>query len=138
MKVISRIVLATFFFVVGATAASAQPFPNPIVRYVSQHPSLGGIQVNLTVVNWNAYAPVFFTPQPPPCGLNPLPSRTWVDIFNAQTNAHLNGFCVFNSPADLQKIWFFTMPAAKPKAVYVVLWDRRANKKVKSNIVKIP
>ena len=138
MKVISRIVLAAFFFVVGATAASAQPFPNPIVRYLNQQPSLGGIQVNLTVVNSNAYAPVFFTPQPPPCGLNPLPSRTWVEIHNFQGGATLNTFCAFNSPSDLQKISFFTLPANKPKAVYVVLWDRRANKKVKSNIVKIP
>jgi hypothetical protein len=138
MKAISRALFAALLIVAGATAASAQPFPNPIVRYVNQQPSMGGIQVNLTVVNSNAYAPVFFTPQPPPCGLNPLPSRTWVEIHNFQGNATLNTFCAFGSPADLKAIWFFTQPANKPKAVYVILWDRRANKKVKSNIVKIP
>jgi hypothetical protein len=140
MKAISRVLFAALLIVAGATAASAQPFPSPIVRYVNQQPSMGGIQVNLTVVNWNAYAPIYFTPTPqlPPCGLNLAASRTWVEIHNFQGNATLNTFCAFGSPSDLKAIWFFTQPANKPKAVYVILWDRRANKKVKSNVVKIP
>ena len=138
MKAISRILFAAFLIVAGATAASAQPFPNPIVRYVGQHPDMGLIHVDLTIVNWNSYAQVFFTQQPPACGGNPLPARTWVDIYNAQTNAPLNRFCDFNQPANLMKIWFARPPAQKPKYVYVVLWDRRANKRVKSNTVAIP
>jgi len=138
MKAISRLLFAALLIVAGTTAASAQPFPNPIVKYVGQNPVMGVIHVDLSVVNWNSYAPIFFAPQPPPCGINPLPSRTWVDIYNARNNAHLNGYCAFNQPANLMKFWFATPPASKPKAVYVILWDRRANKKVKSNIVAIP
>lgn len=133
-----RALLAALLLLGSFATASAQPFPNPIVRYAGQHPDMGGIHVDLTVVNWNAYSPAFFMPQPPPCGLNPMPARTWVEIHNAQTNATLNTFCALGAPANLQKIWFWTLPPNKPKAVYVIMWDRKTNKKVKSNIVKIP
>jgi hypothetical protein len=138
MKLISRLMLAAFLLAVGGTATSAQPFPPPVLKYDTQYPTLGLWHVDLTVVNWNAYAPIYFTPAPqlPPCGLNPAASRTWVGIFDAGSNKQLYAFCAFSAPADLQKIWFAA--ATKPKAVYVVLWDRRANKKAKSNFVKIP
>ena len=138
MKFISRIMLAVFLLAAGSAATSAQPFPNPIVKYVSQFPSMGLWHVNLTVVNWNAYAPIYFTPTPqlPPCGLNAAASRTWVAIRNAANNQQLNAFCAFGAPSDLQQIWFAA--ATKPKAIYVVLWDRRANRTVKSNFVAIP
>ena len=138
MKFVSRIMLAVFLLAAGSAVTSAQPFPNPIVKFVNEIPAPGLWHVNLTVVNWNAYAPIYFvpTPQLPPCGGNPNASRTWVLIFNAGTNQQLNSFCAFGAPADLQKIWFAA--PIKPKAVYVVLWDRRANRKVKSNVVVIP
>jgi hypothetical protein len=138
MKLISRLMLAVFLLAAGSAVTSAQPFPNPIVKYDNQFPDLGLVHVNLTVVNWNAYAPIYFTPTPqlPPCGLNTSASRTWVFIFNAGNNQQLNAFCAFGAPADLQKIWFAA--ATKPKAIYVVLWDRRANRRVKSNFVRIP
>jgi hypothetical protein len=138
MQLISRAMLALFLLVTGGAAGSAQPFPPPKVQYVNQFPDMGLVHVNLTVLNWNAYAPIYFTPLPqlPPCGLNTNASRTWVTIFNAANNQQLYGFCAFGAPADLQKIWFAA--ANKPRVVYVVLWDRRANRKVKSNIVAIP
>ena len=138
MKLISRLMLAVFLLAAGSAATSAQPFPNPKVAYLNQFPDGGLTHVNLTVLNWNAYAPIYFTPLPqlPPCGLNANASRTWVTIFNAANNQQLYGFCAFGAPVDLQKIWFAA--PTKPRVVYVVLWDRRANKKVKSNIVPIP
>ena len=137
-QLIGRLMLAVFLLAAGSAATSAQPFPNPIVKFVNEIPAPGLWHVNLTVVNWNAYAPIYFVPLPqlPPCGGNPNTSRTWVLIFNAANNQQLYGFCAFGTPTDLQKIWFAA--ATKPKAVYVVLWDRRANRKVKSNFVAIP
>jgi len=70
MKLISRLMLAVFLLAAGSAATSAQPFPNPIVKFVNQFPDMNLWHVNLTVANWNAYAPIYFVPLPqlPPCG----------------------------------------------------------------------
>ncbi len=128
--------------VVGLAApASAQPFPPPIVKYVNQYPSFGGlVHVDLTVVNWHVYSPALFVASPnlPPCGLNPSASRTWVDIYNARTARRIYGFCALGTPSDLTRLWFATPAAEKPRAVYITLTDRLRHRRVRSNRVIIP
>jgi hypothetical protein len=121
-------------------AATAQAQPAPVLKYVGQHPDLGLIHVDLTVTNWQAYPPAMFAPAPnlPPCGANPAASRTWVDIYNAVTNQHLNGFCALSAPVQLERLWFATPAASKPKLVYITLTDRLLKKKLVSNRVAIP
>ena len=136
--IIKRI-LWTALLLVGL-AVSAQAQPSPILKYVGQFPSMGFIQVNLTVTNWQAYPPAMFAPAPnlPPCGLNPNASRTWVYIYNGQSNQYIYGFCAFNSPQDLTRLWFATPPAQKPKLVYIVMTDRLTRRRYVSNRVAIP
>ncbi|MEM7553758.1 MAG: hypothetical protein AAF378_06600 [Cyanobacteria bacterium P01_A01_bin.84] len=93
---------------------------------------------NLAVRNWNAYPEKLFksAPELPPCGLNKNSSRTWVDIYNAQTNQRLYGFCALSSPKNLTSLWFAVEQGkTPPKAVYVVLKDRKTGKKYRSNQV---
>ena len=121
-------------------AIPAQAQPAPILKYVGQFPDVGLIHVDLAVTNWQAYPPAMFAPAPnlPPCGANPAASRTWVDIYNAITNQHLNGFCALSAPVQLERLWFATPPTLKPKRVYIIMTDRLTKKKLKSNIVSIP
>jgi hypothetical protein len=141
MKLFIRSMLAAFLVAASSVMASAQPLPPPILKYVTQYPVPPGlIHVDITVLNWAAYAPVLFAPAPnlPPCGLNPVSSRTWVDIFNARTGARIYGFCSLGAPYNLLRLWFATAPAAKPKYVYITLTDRLTHRRVRSNIVAIP
>jgi len=134
-------ILWTALLVTGfVMPALAGPLPKPIVKYVGKVPDAGLIQFNLAVLNWHAYAPALFAPAPnlPPCGTNTASSRTWVDIYNAVNNQRLYGFCALTAPTELQKIWFATPPAAKPKYVYVTITDRLLNQKASSNKVAIP
>jgi hypothetical protein len=100
------------------------------------------IHVDLTVVNWAAYAPALFVPEPklPPCGLNKDASRTWVDIYSWSNNSakRIYGFCALGEPRDLARLWFATPPATKPKLVFITLTDRLLHRRVVSNRVIIP
>src|SRR5690349_11279930 len=91
-------------------AVSAQAQPAPVLKYVGQFPDAGLIHVDLTVTNWQAYPSAMFAPAPnlPPCGINASASRTWVNIYNALTNQYIYGFCAFNAPVDLTRLWFAT------------------------------
>jgi hypothetical protein len=80
------------------------------------------------VTNFNAYPLELFTITSDygPCGLNPTPSRTWVNFYDAGTNAHFYGFCGFTDPSNLNLIWF-ARPAGDPPpaaGVYIRLEDR--------------
>ncbi|HLP46980.1 MAG TPA: hypothetical protein VK469_13585 [Candidatus Kapabacteria bacterium] len=108
-------------------------YPNPVIRY--DHKDAEG-RIYIPVDNWADYANEMFRPAPdlPPCGLNNNSSRTWVDIYNADTNARVYGFCAFNSNNNLTQIWF--KPDASHKQVYIILNDRACKKNYKSNIIK--
>jgi subtilase family protein/cadherin domain-containing protein len=109
----------------------AGPFPNPIL--VFDHKNTGSTSdgtfdyYNFTVQNWYAYSGELFvsTSLYGPCGLNPTPSRTWVEFFNAADNSYIYGFCALGTPYDMNGIWF-AMPTgvAPPANVYIKLIDR--------------
>ena len=75
----------------------------------------------------------------PPCGSNTNASRTWVDIFDAQDNGRIYGFCALSSPDGLKSLWFSVeQGVSPPDAVYIVLTDRRENNTYNSNEVLLP
>jgi hypothetical protein len=137
--IIKRILAAALLLLGLAVPALAGP-PQPVLKYLGQFPDMGLIHVNLAVTNWQAYPPAMFAPAPnlPPCGINANSSRTWVDIYNAATNLRIYGFCALGAPLDLTRLWFATPPHQKPKAVYIIMTDRLAKQKYKSNKVAIP
>jgi hypothetical protein len=142
MMFVKRVLLAALLVLVTTAGVLAQqpPFPPPVLQYDSQQLQGNLLHVDLTVVNWQAYAPVLFAPAPqlPPCGANPNAARTWLHVFNAVNNVRINSFCTLGSPFELQNIWFATPPSRKPKRVYVTLVDRLLKKTVQSNAVAIP
>lgn len=105
--------------------------------------SSGGItliEVDLSVTNYAAFPDSLFAPAPdlPPCGLNTNSSRTWVNIYNAQTNQAVYGFCALTQAKSLTGLWFARpVTVGLPASVYVRLDDRRTGTSYQSNIVNI-
>ena len=118
--------------------------PEPILSFTTtrEYESSGNqyIQYNLTVDNWQSYPQYLFVKAPhlPPCGLNENSARTWVEIFNGETDARIYGHCGVGSPNDLTKLWF-SVPATSipPPSVYVKLIDRQEGVTYTSNIVSL-
>ena len=95
----------------------------------------------LEVVNWSDYPPELFEPAPDlePCGANTNSSRTWIYIFDADTDDRLYGFCAFTEPDDLQGLWFGVEDeTAPPTAVYVSIVDRLMESWIDSEPVRLP
>lgn len=120
----------------------AQNVPNPLLVYQGSQPeTINGVsfqRYKLGVSNWNQFSAELFQSAPdlPPCGKNKNSSRAWVDIFDAQTNQRLYGFCALSSPKDLNSLWFAVEKGkTPPKSVYLVLQDRRLKKTYRSNSV---
>jgi hypothetical protein len=114
--------------------------PTPVLAFNGQENKNGYTYYNLTVKNWQAFQPEIFQSAPdlPPCGLNQNASRTWVDIYDAQSNQRLYGFCAFSTPENLTKLWFAVQQGqTPPQSVYIVLNDRKTNTKYKSNAITI-
>lgn len=98
------------------------------------------IRYNLNVENRSEYDSQLFAPAPnlPPCGSNTNSSRTWVNIYNADNDQYIFGFCTLSSPQDLNSIWFAVEQGQTPPAsVYVTLIDRQTNRTYRSNRVQI-
>lgn len=100
----------------------------------------GFVRYDLTVTNWADYDDSFFEARGDlgPCGGNSTPSRTWVTIYDASTDATLKTFCALEAAANLQAIWFArTVGTEPPAAVYVRLNDRLTGQVVQSNTVPL-
>ncbi len=96
------------------------------------------IRYNLKVKNWADYPNQLFEAAPhlAPCGLNSNSSRTWVDIYNGDTDTRMYGFCALDANDDLTKLWFSVAEGIKPpSSVYVVLDDRDCQNEYVSNRV---
>jgi hypothetical protein len=108
-------------------------YPNPEIKF--DHQDAEG-RIYIPVVNWAAYDNELFRKAPdlPPCGANTESARTWVDVYNADTNAHLYGFCSFVSNNDLKVGIWFKPPTFKGRA-YIIIKDRACQKNYKSNII---
>lgn len=110
----------------------SKTYPNPVIKYT--HKDSAG-RIYFSVTNWADYSNEMFrqASELPPCGANPKSARTWVDIYNADTNTRIYGFCALGSNADLKELWF--KPAAQKKGrAYIILNDRACKRQYKSNI----
>ncbi|MEH2067833.1 MAG: hypothetical protein V7K47_06655 [Nostoc sp.] len=123
---------------------ASNPIPQPKLVFLGTEPyTVTGKnfqRYKLAVTNWNAFPENLFTKAPnlPPCGQNNNSSRTWVDIYNGQTNQRIYGFCAFSSPENLNSLWFAVEQGeAPPQSVYIILNDRRSNKEYRSNLVSL-
>src|SRR3569623_481174 len=113
---LKRLLVAVALLIGFATSARAQPFPRPVLEFNGQFIFGPTLIVGLRVVNWSDYSPTLFaeSPKPPPCGLNPSASRTWVDIYNAR-NQRLYGFCDLADPSNLSHLWFSVPITHRPR-----------------------
>ncbi|MCD4766776.1 MAG: hypothetical protein K8R34_09725 [Methanosarcinales archaeon] len=123
---------------------TTQIIPQPKLTFIgSEEYEVRGNQFTryrLSVENWEEFPTILFETAPdlPPCGLNTEASRTWVNIYNAEGDRRLYGFCAFSSPKSLTSLWFAVQKGVTPpKAVYIELVDRREEKKYSSNKVTI-
>ena len=122
----------------------ANAFPAPVLAFTgTENYTVQGnpfTRYKLSVTNRAVYPDSLFRPSPdlPPCGQNPDSSRTWVDIYNGDTNQRMYGFCALNSADDLDRLWF-ALPQGDtpPSSVYVVLRDRRCPATYTSNSVAV-
>ncbi len=146
---------ATFFGGkgLGGRGTSFSPFapvdggvPHPVLafdRSELNQPAGPGGTVNfyyIGVTNWADYPAAMFTLTGAygPCGSNPTPSRTWVEIFDASDGSRIYGFCAFDSPDDLTEFWFSTPTGQAPPDVYIELWDRADGLSYRSNTIVVP
>jgi hypothetical protein len=113
-------------------------FPVPVLAFTGRENSDSFVRCLLSITNWNEFTAEYFQPSPdlPPCGKNTQASRTWVDIFDADTDARLYGFCALSDPANLKDLWFAAQPGSVPARVYVQLVDRLNHVTHKSNVVE--
>lgn len=118
----------------------ANAFPAPVLAFIgTENYTVQGnlfTRYKLSITNRSVYPDSLFRPSPdlPPCGNNPNASRTWVDIYNGDTNQRIYGFCALDSADDLNGLWFaLPQGEAPPNSVYVVLRDRRCSASYTSN-----
>ncbi len=106
--------------------------PNPNINF--DHKDAQG-RVYIPVVNWSSYNNDLFQKAPdlPACGKNSNSARTWVDIYNADTNKRIYGFCALGNNADLKNIWF--MPGTAHGHAYITINDRACKTAYKSNTI---
>ena len=132
------LVFISFFVIVMMTVQAfaadncRKTQPNPVIK-IDKTDAEG--RVYIPVTNRSAYDNEMFRKAPdyPACGSNTNSSRTWLNIYNADTNAVIYGFCAFDSKDDLKGIWF--KPSVATGKTYIILNDRACQKNYKSNII---
>ena len=124
--------------------AIANAFPSPQLTFTgTENYTVRGnafTRYGLSVANRADYPNSLFRPSPdlPPCGSNQYASRTWVDIYDADTDQRIYGFCALQSSDDLDRIWFARAQGTfPPNGVYIVLRDRRCHAVYQSNTVYV-
>jgi len=112
-----------------------QTLPNPEIRFDRQDAEG---RVYIPVVNWSSYPDALFrrAPELPPCGLNTSSSRTWVEIYDADTNQRIFGHCSIYSSSGLKNIWFRS--STNSGRVYIIMNDRACGKTYKSSTILWP
>jgi WD40 repeat protein len=127
----------------GPSKADPAGLPLPILAFRGKEDSKSGgreyTRYTFTIANRRDFPAELFTLSPdlPPIGLNRNASRTIVSLYNAN-GAYLYGFAGLQSSDGLDGIWFVVEKGqAAPKEVYVVVHDRKLDRKYKSNLVRI-
>src|SRR5947208_2281240 len=140
-RLLVLVVLAGVLISVNVQAQCGPPLPTPRVAFLNKVNEPGFVRYWFTVTNRAVFNNVFFTPSPnlPPCGANLNSARTWMRIFNGQTNAYIYGYCALPNNAAMAKLWF-AVPSAnpQPKSFYIKLEDRLCHVTKTSNKAGIP
>ena len=107
--------------------------PNPRIKYERTTPE--GV-IYISVVNWSDYNDEMFRKarELPACGRNRYASRTWIDVYDADTNQKIKGFCALTSARDLSHIWFKPV-GITVRHVYLVMKDRTCEREYRSNVL---
>jgi hypothetical protein len=115
--------------------------PDPVLEFDNKTVSTDNLtRYRLNVKNWSSYPNQLFDSAPYlwACGLNSNASRTWVDIYDGDTNSKIYGFCALDSNDDLTNLWFAVPRGGSvPRQVYVVIHDRHCGVRYVSNRVFI-
>ena len=142
MKPNVKIYIVFAFILTVSISAFGQTSPKPDLVFTGKEDIQGAFGEKtiywLSVSNRFDYPDEIFEPAPdlPACGKNKNSSRSWVDIF-AEKGSRIYGFCALKASEELNKM-SFQMPKGKtPKAVYIVITDRKTGKKYKSNSVSL-
>ena len=99
------------------------------------------VRHSLDVTNWQSYHPTLFAQAPhlPACGRNTKASRTWVDIYDADSGRRVYGYCALNKPEGLRNMGFAVRSGEQaPSQIYVRMTDRQTGRVVTSSAVRIP
>lgn len=109
----------------------ALAFTPVVVAGPPQAANRGGAQfreIAISVTNWASLPDGLFAPAPdlPPCGANASASRTWVDLFDADTGRRLYGYCALGSASALGGPLYLTVTdgADVPRRIRVDIRDR--------------
>lgn len=137
--------LMTFFISTFQQIVFSQTkIPSPKLIFYGTQDSVNGLGNALTIYwlgieNRDEFPDQMFAPAPdlPPCGKNTNASRSWVNVYD-NANHYLYGFCAIKSASELNKISFSLPKNQKtPEYVYVVILDRKINKKYSSNLLSL-
>ena len=135
------VVLVAIAMSANVQAQCGPPLPTPRVAFLNKVNEPTFIRYWFTVTNRAVFNNVFFTPSPnlPPCGLNNNSARTWLTIYNGDTNAYIYGYCALPNNAAMAKLWF-AVPKSRPqpKRFYIKLEDRLCHVTKQSNTAAIP
>lgn len=141
-KTRSATLLLWLLFAAGAAAAASEA-PKPRVLFTGkEYYETGGVQwtrYTLSVFNRSEFPQELFAASPdlPPCGTNTSSARAWVDIYD-DGGKRLIGFCALPSTEKLGMLWFSARKdEAPPKAVRVIIDDRKLNRKYESDLTRI-
>ncbi|HEX9060649.1 MAG TPA: hypothetical protein VF941_10760 [Clostridia bacterium] len=115
--------------------------PSPVLKLKSMKAMSGFNYFNLEVTNYSVYPDEMFALTTLPSltfGKKTLTSRTWVDIYNAETNQYIYGVTSCTSAASLNDILFKCTPnQIPPKSIYIKLSDIIGKKVYQSNTIEI-
>jgi hypothetical protein len=124
------LILAMGILLIASGAAYA--VPNPVIALSGTVNGTGSdgnpyVYYHFKVTNYTSYPDSMFVERPDlaPCGENTSASQTWLDIYDANTNTRIYGFCGFGQASDLLLLpWFALTPGVAPPPIYIKLVDR--------------
>lgn len=122
--------------------AAQEKLPRPVLVFTEKKDyEANGRELTLyrlDVQNKADFPAEMFEPAPdlPPCGRNANSSRSWVNIYG-ENGKRIYGFCALKSPDELSKLAFNVPRGTVLNEIYIVIHDRRLNKRVKSEPVSV-
>ncbi|MFC1530641.1 hypothetical protein ACFL5T_00040 [Gemmatimonadota bacterium] len=122
--------------------------PDPVIEFDRVEPNVttttpDGIFITdryyFGVTNWADFPDYLFDDQSEvSCGGVGPWSRTWLYIYDSGDDTDIYGFCVFDSPDDLQSFWFGVPAGTEPAAeIYITLEDKIDENRYVSNTAAI-